>query len=209
MRNVMFLKIMNSQQIPKECKNKCDCCGLKQIYPPDTGKLFQDLKILFDKGIINQTFPRKLYPDDVNDRDEFCLVANPSWKNKDAPCDNWILFHPDLKKSDYLMIAAQKESIRAQLRTEELAAQTKDLAEKTEALNRTSLKVARATRFIAIIALGLSLLLGGIQISLMLRPLPTTTSSSLLTVQFYQDHDQASKSTPASHNQPNPADKNR
>ena len=113
-------KTMSHQKIPQECKNKCDCCGLKQVYPPDTGTLFQDLRILYDKGIINQTFPRKLYDGDGNDRDEFCLVANPSWLDINAPCDNWILFHPDLKKSDYLSLSSSKEAIKSAKATEKM-----------------------------------------------------------------------------------------
>ena len=173
---------------PDKIPNKCDYCGLKQVYPPDTDTLFQDLKILYDKGIINQTFPRKLYDGDGSDRDEFCLVANPSWLDINKPCNNWILFHPDLKKPDYLSLAVQKESIQAQLRTEQLTAQTKELTEKTEALNRASLKVAKTTKAIAIIAIIFALLLGGTQIVLLLRPPPTTTLLCPLNVPFLWDY---------------------
>jgi len=111
---------MSHQKIPQECKDKCNCCGLKQVYPPDTGTLFQDLRTLYDKGIINQKFPRKLYDGDGNDRDEFCLVANPSWPDINAPCDNWILLHPDLKKPDYLSLNSSKEAIKSAKATEKM-----------------------------------------------------------------------------------------
>lgn len=105
---------MKTEKIP----NKCDYCGLKQIYPPDTGTLFQDLKILHDKGIIKQSFPRKIYDGDGHDRDEFCLISNPSWKDINSPCEEWLLAHPEMSKSDYLSLSVSRESMKSSKSTE-------------------------------------------------------------------------------------------
>ena len=112
---------MQTDKLP----NKCDYCGLKQVYPPDTGSLFQNLRILYDKDIINQRFPRKLYDGDGNDRDEFCLVANASFLDINAPCDNWILFHLDSKKADYLSLSSSKEAINSAKATEKMTGKIK------------------------------------------------------------------------------------
>jgi len=105
--------------------NKCDYCGLKQVYPPDTDSLFQNLRILYDNDIINQRFARKLYDGDGNDRDEFCLVGNPSWLDINAPCDDWILFHHNLDKSDYLSLSSSKEAINSAKATEKMTSKIK------------------------------------------------------------------------------------
>jgi hypothetical protein len=75
-----------------------------------------------------------------------------------------------------------------EIRKSEITAQTKELTEKTEALNRASLKVARTTKAIAIIAIIFALLLGGTQIVLLLRPPPTTTLLCPLNVPFLWDY---------------------
>lgn len=105
---------MNTKKLP----NKCDYCGLKQIYPPDTGTLFTDLGALHKKGIIKQSFPRKMYEGDGNNRDEFCIISNPAWKDINTPCEEWLLAHPELSKSDYLSLSVSRESIKSSKSTE-------------------------------------------------------------------------------------------
>lgn len=105
---------MDKEKLP----NKCDYCGLKQGYPPDKGTLFQDLKSLYDKEIIKQSFPRKIHAGGNDDRDEFCLVSSPAWKNTNSPCEEWQLLHPELSKSDYLSLNSAKKSIKSAQSTE-------------------------------------------------------------------------------------------
>ena len=103
-----------------ELPNKCNFCGLKQIYPPDFGTFFKDLGTLCAKGIIKQSFPRKMSAGGKDERDEFCLVANPAWTDIDSPCDSWLLLHPYLSKSDYLSLNAANEAVKSAKSTEEM-----------------------------------------------------------------------------------------
>ena len=75
--------------------NKCEYCGLRQVFPPDTENLFPNLRALYDTGIIKQSFSRRVYASiggaEDTDRDEFCLVSRPEWRHNEQPCDSWQL----------------------------------------------------------------------------------------------------------------------
>lgn len=102
--------------------DKCDLCGLKETYPPDTKNVFRSLRLLFDEGIIPTSFSRKMYVsvgDDENDRDDFCLISHPSWFSKEQPCESWQL-DMGLSKGDVLSINLASESTKAAKETERL-----------------------------------------------------------------------------------------
>lgn len=139
---------MTTEKLP----NKCDHCGLKQVFPPDTGKLFQDLKILYDKGIIKQLFTRKMYDGDGNDRDEFCLISNPAWKDINTPCDDWELHPLELSKSDYLSLNSAKKAIRSAESTERMTVELADMTGKIKTMTIIMLVIT----FLSVIAAGLS-----------------------------------------------------
>lgn len=117
-----------NHDIPDSCKNKCDCCGLKTSFPPNTGELFADLRELNNKGIISHRFTRALHrsspANQQTDIDDFCLVHDRSFTNTKQHCRHWILRHPDLSASDYLAISSQNESLRLQSRVETLTIAT-------------------------------------------------------------------------------------
>lgn len=100
--------------MPKQnIRNKCDYCGLRTTILPETGKIFKELRDLYDKKIITQRFERRLYPDDPErgDVDEFCLLSKPEWKDRCKSCDSWQL-ETGLDKSDYISIHYAKVSER-------------------------------------------------------------------------------------------------
>lgn len=80
--------------------DKCDYCGLKQTFSPNTDNLFQNLRLLFKKGIIKNEFSRKIY---MSDGVDFCLISHPSWLNKEQSCESWQL-DVRLPKGDSLSI---------------------------------------------------------------------------------------------------------
>lgn len=131
-------KNMQNSALP----NKCKYCGFRQVFPPETGKMFQDLKILYDKKIINQIFPRKLYDGDGNDRDEFCLISNPSWHDINKPCADWLL--GSKSAYDLLPIQISKE-------TEKLTAKINWLTKRIYFLTVAAVVVAIIATYVAVL----------------------------------------------------------
>jgi hypothetical protein len=139
---------MTTEKLP----NKCDCCGLKQVFPPDSGDLFTELAILYEKGIIKQSFSRKLFAGGPDDRDEFCLISNPAWKDINTPCDDWELYPLELSKSDYLSLNSSKKAIRSAESTEGMTVELADMTNRIKAMTKLMLWVT----FFSAIAAGLS-----------------------------------------------------
>lgn len=137
---------MDKDKLP----NKCDYCGLKQVYPPDTGTLFQDLKTLYDKKIIKQSFPRKSHAGGNDDRDEFCLVSSPAWKNANTSCEEWQLLHPELSKCDYLSLNSAKKSIKSSQSTELMTNNIKTMTKWMLLIALFSLIAAGLSAYVAI-----------------------------------------------------------
>lgn len=141
---------MSTEKFP----NKCDYCGLKQIFPPnaETETVFINLAALYKKGIVKQCFPRTRYLGDGHDRNEFCLVANPSWLDINAPCDDWELSPIELSKSDYLSLHSSKRSARSAESTEHMTVELTDMTIRIRAMTRWMLWIT----FFSAIAAGLS-----------------------------------------------------
>lgn len=141
---------------PIRVPNKCDYCGLKQVYPPDAGALFTDLHNLFKQGIIKQSFPRKLFEGDGHNRDEFCLIANQAWLNINAPCDDWALSPLNLSKSDYLSLNASKKAIKSAESTEHVTVELADMTNKITRMTRWMLLTTIFSAIAAVLSTGVA-----------------------------------------------------
>jgi len=130
---------MTQDNIP----DKCNLCALKQTWPLNTDAKFQEINMLFEKGIIKRRFIRKMHiGGDKDDIAEFCLISHPDFNNKLAKCDAWQL-DVGLPKGDSLAIHLAEEATTAAKETERLTSQ----------LNSLTVKIRNMTKVITVLTI--------------------------------------------------------
>jgi hypothetical protein len=100
--------------------DKCSLCALRANWPLETDPKFQQLSILFDKGIIKNRYLRKIRIGDNDEGSHFCLLSHKAWQDKKTECDAWQL--------DFEQSRSESMSLNLSIKIKDMTKTTKDVA---------------------------------------------------------------------------------